>query len=350
MTNNLFSEFPHTSSAEWLKQIEKDLRGKSPTDLYWSPDGKVTVNPFVHAEDVPETISVISTFGQWRIGEVFHVTDATSSQHSILTALQGGVESLHISCADNVDWGVLLSEVELPLIHLGIEIEGDAIAAIHRLLDYAKGKFDLKSLYITACSSNPDSLISIKDAFPQVRIGNVLQQSESVVEGIVDVIAHALDISNGSVEGLSQYDLSTTVGMHYLIEIARLRALRILWTNVSEALHFSISDAFAIEAYTRPCASDEDPHDHMIRSTIMGVASVLGGADRVYIAPAQGSGYPEPFYRHIARNIHHLLRYESKFTELPDPVAGAYYLEQLTQTITENAWARLLHVVKESGR
>ena len=82
----------------------------------------------------------------------------------------------------------------------------------------------------------------------------------------------------------------------------------------------------------------------------MGLAATLGGADRIYIHPAVGTNHPESFYRHIARNIHHLLRRESKFIEMNDPVAGAYDIDRVTRDLVDKVWKKLFERIKNSGR
>lgn len=350
MTNDLMAEFPNTSAKEWLAQIAKDLKGRAPGDMSWSPDGELRINPYVHADDISQGVAALVSFGNWKIGESFTITDSVQSNRMILDALNGGVESMHISCSDEVRWEDLLADVELPLIYLGVQIDGDIGKGLRDLLEFTGKKYKTDELRITIYLSNRNTSVPSIPGFPNMRYCATASTSGLIAEGLVEVICNALDSPDSSSERLTMRDLSVSLGMHYLVEIARLRALRILWMNVSEALQFSISSAFAIEAYTTMSTSDDDSYHHMIRSTVMGVAAVLGGADRIYIHPAIGEGHSDSFYRHIARNIHHLLRFESKLTEIPDPVAGAYYIDHLTNKIVESAWKRLLVYIKESGR
>ncbi len=340
MSDDPFADFPYTTSKEWLAQIAKDLKGRSLTEMNWSPDGDLITNPFVHTDDVLVEMPSILSFGQWQIGESFVVNDAIEANQHFLEALSGGVESLHISCEDSVHWKQLFANVELSFIHLGLDIHGDVDRAFSDFLAYASTRCKPDELRVTLLSKNLDT-------HTQVRFCTARSSSENIADGLASVMLGTLESLSFDPVQLTKGDLSVTIGMHYLIEIARLRALRILWTNLASALKFSVSPAFAIEAYTKECSTNDDPYTHMIRSTVMGLAAVLGGADRIYIQPSVGANHSESFYRHVARNIHHLLRMESKFTEINDPVTGAYYLDNITKEIVEKAWEELLKRIKD---
>lgn len=353
MSEDLFAGFPYTTTAEWIAQIEKDLKGRSRSEMQWSPDGQLNIDPFVHAEDVPYSTSPIDAFGKWQIAESFVVNDARESNLQILDALRGGIESLQISCADNIDWNLLLGEVELPFIHVGLEVRGDAQQALRSFYHYASRTYRPEELSVSLRCSDRDmpigsqaSPIPLLEEHPYVRIALSPASGKHLTEGLCATILETLVFGDWNPAVLSKCDLWVTVGMHYLVEIARLRALRILWANVSSVLQFSVSHDFAIEARTADYRSEEDPYPYMIRSTVTGLAGILGGADRIDIQPADGSNHSKAFYRHLARNIHHLLRMESKFSEIPDPVAGAYYIERLTHELVEKTWELLVLKMK----
>ena len=335
MKPDLFDEFPYTTAKEWLSRISQDLKARNPQEMLWSPDGNLRINPFVHAEDVSVPVSGLKAFGNWQIGESFVVTDERASNVQILSALAGGAESIQVSCTDNVHWDQLLSGVELPYIHLHVIIIGDRERAFNEFLSFTGTRFSNDQLRVTWCGPG-------FPAIPEIRFCSAPYVGNDIVDELQLTICSALDSAQWNAAHLGQCDLSVHTGMYFLLEIARLRALRILWSNVADALRFSDSTEFAIEAHTRPCKPEDDPNSHMIKSTIMGLAAILGGADRVYINAAVGIEQDAMFYRHVARNVHHILRYESKLTELSDPLAGAYYVDHLTKDLVRRVWDLLL--------
>jgi methylmalonyl-CoA mutase len=141
--------------------------------------------------------------------------------------------------------------------------------------------------------------------------------------------------------GILQF--SIPVGKSYFLEIAKIRAFRLLWLNILKAwdvpLDYPVTEArFQAESYT------DELYSNMIRATTMAMSAVLGGADRLTVVPydagrEEQAAYPQAFGRRIARNVQHLLKMESSFSEIPDPAAGSYYIEKLTQQLAERAWS-----------
>jgi methylmalonyl-CoA mutase len=145
------------------------------------------------------------------------------------------------------------------------------------------------------------------------------------------------------VESAAAIQFSVSVNKSYFLEIARIRAFKLLWLNVLKAWgaprNFPLVEArFQPEAYT------DELYTNMIRATTMAMSVVLGGADRLTVLPydagREGQAiYPQQFSRRIARNVQQLLKMEGFFNEIPDAAAGSYYIEKLTRQLAERAWA-----------
>jgi len=343
MSQDLFDAFPATSAEQWLEQITRDLKDRIPHALDWSPDGDLVISPFIHADQVDTPMAPLPHFGNWKIGESFNVQDAGQTNHQILNALNGGVESLRIACSFDIQWEALLQNVALPLIHIGLEITGDGQEGLDRFLAYAREQAVLQDLHISVYGK-------ALSAPRNIRFCTVAGTSGQIVGDLTGTLLQALSESDWDQNLLARRDIRLEVGGHYLIEIARIRACRILWQNVAQAMQFDHGPKFVLEARTAQGTDREDPYSDMIRSAFMGTAAVLGGADRIEISPASGDGSSGDFYRHVARNIPQLLRYESKFTEIPDPVAGAYYVDHVTKEIVDRTWQELKAEIKKSGR
>jgi methylmalonyl-CoA mutase len=146
--------------------------------------------------------------------------------------------------------------------------------------------------------------------------------------------------------------LLVSVGNHYFLEIAKLRALRWLWAAVVQAT--GTDPAFA--AYLRLHAQTStwyattfDPHTNMLRTTTEAMSAVMGGCDSISVAPFDVTYSPDnPFSARIARNIPLLLQHEAYLHQALDPAAGSYYLESMTQELAEKAW-ELFQTVENRG-
>ena len=89
----------------------------------------------------------------------------------------------------------------------------------------------------------------------------------------------------------------------------------------------------------------------MIKAATQTMAAAIGGADLIYVLPAdyQQKGESTSFSRRIARNVQHLLQMESHLDQVIDPAAGSYYIERLTRHLCEEAWQEFQHIERQGG-
>ena len=130
MTNNdLFSEFPSLSKADWLRQIAKDLKDKPLDDLNWQLSDGMVVSPFVHSDDFETPLTTLSDKpNTWEICEDIVVSDTIAANRQALEALEGGVEGLCFWLGqplEAADFGQLLDGIHLDFI--GLHFAGKAI-------------------------------------------------------------------------------------------------------------------------------------------------------------------------------------------------------------------------------
>ena len=143
-----------------------------------------------------------------------------------------------------------------------------------------------------------------------------------------------------------------TVGNTYFANIAKIRALRLLWANVLEAYQLSAPSLPPIVVHFEDESQTEDIHTNMIRAAAQAMSAVIGGANRLYVLPADQYAQPDSssdFVLRIARNVQHLLRYESGFDKVIDPAAGSYFLDSFTEALATEAWQKFLHIEEQGG-
>ncbi len=129
------------------------------------------------------------------------------------------------------------------------------------------------------------------------------------------------------------------IGKSYFVEIAKLRALHILWFNVLKAYGVQ-NPGVTITAHFAPDSQDENTNTNLIRAATQAMSAIIGGTRELYVLPSNvGAGEsPTPFSRRIARNVQHLLRQETYLDKVQDPAAGSYYVEKLTEELAGKAW------------
>lgn len=143
------------------------------------------------------------------------------------------------------------------------------------------------------------------------------------------------------------------IGPDFLLELAKIRALRLLWQRVLGA--YGLQGSLWLHASTSPnYLSQVQPYTNLLRVTSQAFCAVLGGVSSLQTAcfnqpfEHQNGGYPDEFARRQARNVQLILREESNLARLIDPLGGAYAIEALTQQVAEQAWA-LFQKIEQAG-
>jgi methylmalonyl-CoA mutase len=143
-----------------------------------------------------------------------------------------------------------------------------------------------------------------------------------------------------------------SVGTHFFMEIARLRAARLVWARLIEAAGGSPqARRLAIAARTsRFTKTVLDPHVNILRATTEAMAAIFGQVDSLHVAPFdEPLGLPDTFSRRLARNTHTILREESHLDLVADPAGGSWCVEALTDEIARAAWQEFQAIEARGG-
>ncbi|WP_298820342.1 methylmalonyl-CoA mutase family protein [Chloroflexus sp.] len=143
-----------------------------------------------------------------------------------------------------------------------------------------------------------------------------------------------------------------SVGSQFFLEVARLRAARMLWARVVAA--FAGDEAAQrMHLHVRTSAWTKtryDVYNNMLRATGEAMAAVMGGAQSIHISHFDEAwGLPDEFSRRIARNLHVILQEECNFFRLIDPPGGSWAVEKLTDEIAARAWAFFQEIERQGG-
>ncbi len=156
----------------------------------------------------------------------------------------------------------------------------------------------------------------------------------------------------GVEEAAKQVHFNLCIGSDFFMEIARLRALRVLWPQVLEACGVDPAAApLKVHARTsRRTGTVLDPHVNMLRATTQAMAAVFGGVDSLHVAPFdEAAAAADSFSRRIARNVQLVLAHECRFDHVADPAGGAWYVEKLTGEVAARVWERFQEVEAVGG-
>lgn len=142
------------------------------------------------------------------------------------------------------------------------------------------------------------------------------------------------------------------IGMNHFMEIAKMRAGRMIWAKLIKQFHPKDDKSLALRTHCQTSGwslTEQDPFNNVARTTIEAMAAAFGGTQSLHTnALDEAIALPTDFSARIARNTQIFLQEETKITKTVDPWAGSYYVESLTNEIAEKAWA-LIEEVEELG-
>ena len=142
------------------------------------------------------------------------------------------------------------------------------------------------------------------------------------------------------------------IGMNHFMEIAKMRAGRMLWAKIVKQFNPKDDKSLALRTHCQTSGwslTEQDPFNNVARTTIEAAAAAFGGTQSLHTnALDEAIALPTDFSARIARNTQIYLQEETKITKTVDPWAGSYYVEELTHEIAQSAW-KLIEEVEELG-
>ncbi len=143
------------------------------------------------------------------------------------------------------------------------------------------------------------------------------------------------------------------IGMNHFMEIAKMRAARLLWAKIVKKFNPKSEKSLALRTHSQTSGwslTEQDPFNNVARTAIEAMASALGHTQSLHTnALDEAIALPTDFSARIARNTQIFLQEETGITKAVDPWAGSYYVESLTQEIADKAWSLIEEVEKLGG-
>lgn len=142
------------------------------------------------------------------------------------------------------------------------------------------------------------------------------------------------------------------IGMNFYMEIAKLRAARLLWARIVSEFNPKNPRSKMLRTHSQTSGwslTEQDPYNNVVRTTIEAMAAVFGGTQSLHTnALDEAIALPTEFSSRIARNTQLIIQEETGITKVVDPWGGSYMMESLTQSIADRAW-ELIEEVEEKG-
>lgn len=355
---NLFDDFNPVSSKQWKQKIQFELGGTDYNKtLIWNSPEDIQVKPFYHKDEFAGTFNINTKATQFKICQNIFVHDLEKSNLRAIDSIHRGAESTCFTIEnENVDIAKLLQNINLEKIDIYFNLSFLSKDFIKKIDAFAKEKnakiycnldpighlakegnwfstkektnFDTINLLSTASSNI--SLIGISASLYQNAGANLVQQ-------IAYSLAHANEYFNRILNINQPIVLEISVGTNYFFEIAKLRALRILFNLIAKEYKHKF-DCHLLVSPTKRNKTLYDYNVNMLRTTTECMSAILGGADAI-----ANSAYDSLYHKgnefgdRIARNQLLILKHESHFDKVNNPADGSYYVESLTHQLAEKA-------------
>ncbi|WP_062235275.1 methylmalonyl-CoA mutase [Aureimonas sp. N4] len=143
------------------------------------------------------------------------------------------------------------------------------------------------------------------------------------------------------------------IGMNFFMEVAKLRAARVLWHRAMTELGAKDERSKMLRTHCQTSGvslTEQDPYNNVMRTTIEAMAAMLGGTQSLHTnALDEAIALPTDFSARIARNTQLVLQEETGMTKVVDPLGGSYYVESLTKALVDGAWELIQRIQREGG-
>lgn len=328
ITQDILNTFPPVSKKDWETKAIKDLKGKSLDELNWVISEDIKQSPYYAAED--QTTIDVSLLKQhnpdWQIGELYVIDNAKTSNKQVLADLMHGLNAPVFQFSETFsveDITALFKGVGLEYIFTHFaEMSEDQLKEVNAFL--AQQEESSKVYLETEQSQHATKSILVNAQKHYKGIAHVGEELKAVLSEVKERLNHAEDPAKVA----SQIQFKFFVDNAYLLNIAKLRAFKLLYLQLLEELNLPKALPF-VKVEFAPSAYGEDEQDNLIRATSMAMSAVLGGADHLIVRPTSETDRA----KRLARNIQLILKHESGLHKVADPAAGSYYIESLSNKL-----------------
>ena len=367
-----------------LVYLVKKVSNSIPTVLRNDSEDLEDLDPFIYSSKTENNA--------WLIRQDLLVIDIETANRNALDIIERGARSIGFDLTSlgrltEADMTSLLNELPLQRIPVNFILReqfSDVLLFLHRQVMSAgvdpqtvRGSITFDPLgtlvstgnfsrdMITDFSEQIECLDFVKANLPGFRLihvgGDLFHDAGASVTQVLaftlaqanEYLAQLSELGTQPGEILPHMQFQFSVGSSYFMEIAKLRAARMLWSKIVEAWSAEATLDQTMFIHTNTSAWNQtvyDPHVNMLRGTTEAISAVLGGTDSLTVRPYDTAfRLADNFSNRVARNTQVVLKEESYLDKVIDPAAGSYYIEKLTATLVKGAWELFLQVEDKGG-
>lgn len=406
----LFAEFPPVATEAWEAVIADDLKGADyAKKLIWKTDEGLTIRPYYRAED----LTAIDTMNS-RPGEFPFIRGKKSSDNNWfirqdITVTPGGIREANQKAVDLLTKGVnsfgfviapghdltydhfktLLANIPLSTTEINFVAEQHSIAIARYIQQLISERNSGNREFNGSIGFSPLAYLTLHGVFGETCTddGHAFDLCHDLVRAAAPFVnlkaieIDGLSLTNAGATAVQELAFSLSQGVEYLhqlterglkaeevapklrfnfgagpnyfMEIAKIRAARLLWAQIVKSFGVETDDACRMNIHTTTISWNStlyDPYVNLLRTTTESMSAVIAGTDSHTILPFDAAfGETTDFSERIARNQQLVLKEESNFDKLVDPAAGSYYVESITASIAAETLKLFKQTETEGG-
>lgn len=368
MTENLFDAFEPVSSKQWKQQIQYELKGADYNDtLVWESLEGLKVKPFYHCDEEIKTIGYNTNDEGFAVLQNIYVHDVALSNKRASDCLHRGAESIRFTIEkDTVSIDELMQNLPLekttyffylPFLSIDFVEKINAFTTQNQakctVLVDPIGQLAKDGNWFENLENDFEKLnaIASKTTIPFLAIQSGIYQNAgaNIVQQLAYILAHVNEYFNRIKNCQHPITIEVSVGTNYFFEIAKLRALRLLFKTLAAEYQHHV-DCHIIATPTKRNKTLYDYNVNMLRTTTECMSAILGGANSIANLPYDALYHKDnEFGDRIARNQLLVLKHESYFDKVHNPADGAYYIELLTEQLAEKALVLFKEIEAKGG-
>jgi methylmalonyl-CoA mutase len=351
------ASFHSHGKSDWLAAASTEVKGKNPFELLQWQDEGLKFSPYNDITDVqhldnqatfnsPSLNSFLGPRAWSSISAVSVDDEKNANQLSHIHVMHGADGILFEIEKPDVRLPYLLENLEWPYCQVSFvsaaeNFAPEEIIKYCRVKGYKAADISGAIFWKKKTPLNASALTDFGDFKNFKPLGFFIEASTTVQE-ITDALLYGVTAieSLSTAHAIDGIAFSLPTGTDFLLAVAKLRALRMLWYQVSQAYGHHTYDPTTLHLHARSDAwvnEDFQPHSNLLKSTTASIAAICGGCNSITVYPEQRGN---TLMERMARNTSVILREESHFNKVSDPLAGAYAVEKITHELAKEAWTR----------
>jgi methylmalonyl-CoA mutase len=348
------------SKDEWLRAASAELpKNISLENLLWSVGGLV-FSPYYIKDDL-KGMEYLQSFhhrshqllpNSWLNMPDIRVIDENTANEKALNFLNRGADGIVFDITDlrNHDFERLFNKINWNQCPVSFKISDAKV--VTDIFAYAEKKYDMRELMGSIWWKHfvqPDQLpTSVKQfllKYKKYHLLGIEVPASSPVKEISGALLHCVKL----LDELTDFGIDRNVVFHsvslsfacdenFLINIVKLKTIRMLWYQLSQSFEISGYLPTDLKIRCRPGKKVDQkfqPHGNIIRDTCQAVSAITGGCNEITIS---GDKEADSMTDRVALNVSNILKVESHFDKVSDPLAGSYAIEKMVHELSQAAW------------